>query len=70
MLFQDFTDALQEWRDSGGAMNFSPSDGWEVVDGRDLADRVDSVRAATVYALEMGGLSPGQIIEEMTDWTD
>jgi hypothetical protein len=76
MIHRDFQDALADWRESGGAINYlsATSDepqGWEVVGGVELAERITcTVRQACVLALEAGGMTEGQITTEMRDFVD
>jgi hypothetical protein len=77
--YVDFSDALEAWRETGGAMNFVAGmgrvhdgpDTWEVSTCEAIAERCTcSAREATVSALLAGGLTEDQVAAEMADWQE
>ena len=73
-----FQAALDDWRESGGALNYvhampgETSGSWQVWQSLSgLEDAVEcSPREATEEALRCGGMTEDQIAEEMKDWYD
>ena len=76
MFFDDPTEALREFRASGGAMLFHAGgprglDCWEVLDADAVAKReVESVREATADALRQCCLTDIEIDVELADWIE
>jgi len=80
MFFRDFKEALEAWREHGGVLKYySSPEGWEVIlDEGTIRDYTTGTFAAecitprlmTEYALEMGGLTPEEIAQEMAHWQD
>ena len=75
--YTDFSQALADFRQSGGAMTFSPahfnreSDTWYV----GATDEIQEMSEANPYfctenALFAGGLTPDEITVELRDWED
>lgn len=68
--YTTFTEALADFRLSGGAMNFY--DGvFQVGDLEEIAEVVTgTAKEATAEALRVGGLSDEQIAAELADWVE
>jgi len=77
MTYDNFDDAYAAWIEHGGAMNYIAAMSgecratWEVVDGEELADRIECTpKEATEDALAAGGLTREEIAEQMIEWID
>lgn len=84
MFYNDFEEALEAWREHGGVLNYYCScsigpECWELIlDEGTVKDytigtfgtECATPREMTEYALEMGGLTPEQIAQEMANWQD
>lgn len=75
--FTNFSEALNHFRESGGAMTFSlkhfpyESDTWYVGETDEIHEMTEAdPYFATEHALFTGGLTPDQITAELADWED
>jgi hypothetical protein len=75
--FTNFSEALADFRESGGAMNViqpgSGDDGplFAVGEYEDIADTIDgSPKGATMQALYEGGMTEEEVVAELSDWTN
>lgn len=75
MYYDNFADALSEFRLSGGAMCFASATSddaasWEVTHAEELTECFMDPRAATENALREGGMTDEQVTAELADWQD
>jgi hypothetical protein len=72
--FRNFSKALAQWRDYGGAMHVVQKDGrplFQVGEYEEIEKIVgNTVKQQTIEALRVGGLSSAQITKEMVHWMD
>lgn len=75
--YYDFNEALADFRLGGGAMNYcdgvylDESPLWQVGTYEEIAEvSTTGARDATVVALDAGGMSHGDILAELADWTE
>lgn len=71
-IFREFDEALSEFRQSGGAMNYDQVDNsWAVGEYEEIAELSDySPRIQTVFALHAGGFDDEMTETELSDWQD
>ena len=70
--YKVFDEALEEFRNSGGAMNYDQfSQQWSVGEYGEMVDFAETTpREQTEYALLQGGFTGEQIAIELSDWED
>lgn len=74
-IYEYFNEALEAFRERGGAMNYlqnvgNATGGWQVLDAELLIDQGIDPRKATEDALDRGGMSQEEIAAELADWQD
>jgi hypothetical protein len=75
-MHPNFDEALAEFRQSGGAMNYhcampDAPEAWQVCDGKELEEQIEgTAREATESALAEGGMSDDEIAAELSDWAE
>lgn len=73
ITFDNFEEALECFREIGGAMNYHfTTRTYEVEEfAEELAERINcSAKEATIIALIAGGMTESEVAEELADWID